>query len=583
MAGHLAHASFPARGAGHWWGAILLTLVLVAACAAPPAAPAPSGQAQTQAAVQPRVARTLVVGSGRPVNNLSNMGVRDAEARDVVNASVTNKDLTTFQWYGWLAEDLPSLDKGTLRINADGTMTSTWKMRPNIKWHDGTPFDTRDLAFSVEIARDPNVPIEERTVPELIERMETPDSRTWVVHYKRVHLSGRSIHASYLGVVPRHILEPAYLTRDYTAFEAHPWWSTGFIGTGPYRVVEFRPAELLEVEAVNDYFLGRPKIDRISWRIITDRQVMLSNILTNAVDVTTRDALTFDGALVAREQWEATGQGKVLLAPYNGRAAGLSGLNPWFEDVRVRQALLHAIDREEIKETLYRGLIDVQHIPIVPTHPSYGAALAAATKYEFNAQRAQTLLQQAGWTRGSDGVLVNPRGERFSFEFQAASGSDEELLQHPIAGYWRTVGVETRINNMPLRTLNTEEYRNRWPGARMIATFPDPDNWENRYHSRNIPTEATRWVGENYSRWANPAVDKLLEDLFSANIRQPGRLQDFHVQFSRMFSQELPVHPIRYEVESTTFRTGLVNIYPKYGNPGENSRTWNLHLWEWKD
>ncbi len=564
-----------------WVGAVLGLVLVAAACAPAPPTQSPAGQAQPAAA--PRVQRTLVVGSGRPVNNLSNMGVRDAEARDLVNASVTNKDLTTFQWYGWLAEELPSIDRGTLRVNADGTMTSTWKMRPGIKWHDGTPFDTRDLVFSVEIARDPNVAIEEKTVPEMIERMETPDSRTWVVHYKKVHLSGRTIHASYLGVVPRHILEPVYLTKDYVAFEGHPWWSNGFIGTGPYRVVDFKPAELLEVEAYDDYFMGRAKIDRISWRIIQDRNVMQTNIITNTVDVTTRDALTFDQALVVKEQWEERGQGKVLLAPYNGYAVGLSALNPWFDDIRVKQALMHAINREEIKETLSRGLIDVQHIPLVPMHPLYTSALAAATRYEFNPDRAQTLLQQAGWTRSADGVLANGRGERFSFELQAPSGTDEELLQAPIASYWRAVGVETRINNMPNRTLLTEEFRNRWPGARMIMTFPDPDNWENRYHSRNIPTEATRWVGENYSRWANPTVDRLLEDMFVANIQQPDRLQDFIVQFSRFYSQDLPVHSIRYNVETTTFRTGLANIYPKYGNPGENSRTWNVHLWEWKD
>ena len=567
---------------GSRWLVPLIILTLTTACATPPTPPSTAslGTEQAQPAA-PRVTRTLVVGSGRPVNNLSNMGVRDAEARDVVNASVTNKDLTTFQWYGWLAEDLPSLDKGTLLINPDGTMVSTWKMRPGIKWHDGTPFDTRDLSFSVEIARDPQVPIEERTVPELITRMETPDPRTWIVHYSRVHLGGRSIHASYLGVVPRHILEPTYRSGDYAAFEAHPWWSTGFIGTGPFKVVEFKSGELLEVEAFDDYFLGRPKIDKITWRIITDRNVMLSNIMTNAVDVTTRDALTWDGALVAREQWEAAGQGRILLAPYNAFGVGLSGLNPWFDDLRVRQALMYAIDREEIKETLSRGLIDVAHIPLVPMHPSYTKALAGSVRYEFNASRAQQLLTEAGWTRSPDGVLVNGRGERFSFQFEAPSGTDEELLQQPIADYWRRIGVETRINNMPNRTLLTEEFRNRWPGARMVSTFPDPDNWENRYHSRNIPTEATRWVGENYYRFANPTADKLLEDLFVANIRQPDRMEDFHVQFARLWSQELPVHSIRYNVETTTFRTGLTNIYPKYGNPGENSRTWNLHLWEW--
>lgn len=574
----------PVAGVGKRRSAVALAACLIVIAGCTPSSPSPSapGRAQPQAA-QPRVTRTLVVGSGRLINNLANWGIRDGEARDLVNASMTQKDLTTFQWQGWLAEELPSLEKGTIQINPDGTMVSTFRMRPNIKWHDATPFDTRDLVFSVDLTKDPSFPIEERAFPNLVDRMETPDSRTWVVHFNRVHLFGRINNGGNLNAVARHILEPVYQSRDYVALEAHPYWTTGLIGTGPYRVLDFRPQEVLELEAFDDYFLGRAKIDRISWRLISDRQVILTNVLTNAVDVTLRDGLTFDGALVAREQWEATGQGKVLLAPINAEGASLSGLNPWFDDVRVRQALLHAINRGEIKETLSRGLIDVTHIPLVPTHPSYSRALAASNQYEFSPQRAQTLLQQAGWTRGADGVLVSQRGERLSFEFQAASGSDLELLQHPIAGYWRAIGVETQINNMPQRTLDTQEFRNRWPGARMRNVFVDVENYENRYHSAHIPSEATRWVGQNEWRWSNPDKDNVLEELFAANVRQPERLGDYIVQFNRLFSQDLPQHPIRYQVEATTVRTGLVNIYPKYGGAGENSRTWNVHTWEWKD
>src|SRR6266508_1152395 len=142
---------------------------------------------------------------------------------------------------------------------------------------------------------------------------------------------------------------------------------------------------------------------------------MLTNLLTGAIDMTMRDALNWDGVLAARDQWEAQGQGRVLLAPVQEDAATPS-LNPWLADVRVRQALLHAIDREEIKQALSGGLIDTAHILLAPQHPAFEGALGAAQKYGFDVQRAQTLLQQAGWTRGTDGVLVNQRGEHFSME-----------------------------------------------------------------------------------------------------------------------------------------------------------------------
>lgn len=143
MAGNHASASPMDRVTSYHWTAALITLVLTLSACAP--SPGPSAGSAPRPAAQvapepPRVTRTLVVGSGRPIDNLSNMGVRDAEVRDLVNASVTNKDLTTFQWYGWLAQELPSIERGTLQIHSDGSMTSTWKMRSGIKWHDGTPF-----------------------------------------------------------------------------------------------------------------------------------------------------------------------------------------------------------------------------------------------------------------------------------------------------------------------------------------------------------------------------------------------------------------------------------------------------------
>lgn len=561
-----------ARGT-RWVTAVGLLASIAVGCATP----SDRGQAQPAA---PRIERNLVVSTGRLITTLSTLGLRDDEARDVVSAGLVQRNLTNLQWQGWMAEDLPSLEKGTLQLNPDGTMVATWKLRPNIKWHDGTPFDSRDLSFSLELAKDPALPIPERTFPDQVDRVETPDSRTWVVYLKKVHLAGRITNQNYLAVVPRHILEPIYRAGDYPALENHPYWTSGFIGAGPYRVLDFKPAEVLEVEAFDDYFLGRPKIDRMTWRLVGDRQVMLANILTNAVDVTLRDALTWDGALVAKEQWEATGQGKVLLTPTNAQGAG-PGLSPLFDDVRVRQALLHAIDREEIKETLSRGLIDVAHIPMVPGYPSYEKVLAAATRYDFNLQRAQTILQAAGWTRGADGVLANQRGERFSFDFEAASGADLELLQAPVADYWRAIGVESRINNMPQRTLDTEEFRNRWPGVRMVTVFSDPGGWDDRYHSSSIPTEATRWIGQNTGRWANPEKDRTLADLFSAHIRQPSQVEDLYVRFAQLYTQDLPQWPIRYTIESTTYRTGLTGVYPKYGGASEYTRTWNVHLWEW--
>ena len=563
------------------WAAGLLTLAVIAGCAPPTA---PGGQTSGQApAAAARIQRTLVIAAGVPVDNMTNFGTRDAEVSSLVNAGMVIKDLNTFEWQGWLAAELPSLDRGTLRINPDGTAVSTWRMRPGVTWQDGTPFDTRDWVLGWEIAADPQVPVRERAVAEVIERMETPDSQTLIVHYKRIHPAARVLLRSYIVPIPRHIIEPVYRAGDYQAFEVHPYWSTQFIGTGAYRVVDMRPGEVMEMAAYDNYFLGRPKIDRVTWRIITDPQVMLTNVLTDNVHLTLRSAVTVEGAFTARDQWESTGGGRVILAPTNFMAADPSPQNAWFADVRLRQALMHSMDREEIRETLSRGQIDVTHIPLFPQHPAYPRALASATKFEYSPQRAEALFQQAGWTRGGDGILANQRGERLALEFQAKTGTDEEGLQQAVIGTWRRAGVDITSNNMPSRTMDLEENRGRWPGVRINSGTHDPDDWENYYHSSVIATEANRWIGRNRSGWTAPDKDKVLEDLFAAIVYQPERYDDLVVNFSQLYTRDLPQLPIRYNVEPMTIRRGLLGPLPKYGGPGENSRTWNAHLWEWTE
>jgi peptide/nickel transport system substrate-binding protein len=528
----------------------------------------------------PRIQRTLVVGSGLPVDNLWNWGRRDSEPQGLVNAGLVIKNLTTFEWTPWMAEELPSIDKGSLQVNADGTMVSTWRLRPNITWHDGTPFDSKDFAFGLEVAQDPSFPIGERAIPDVVDRLETPDSRTVVLYYKRVHPAARVLLRNGFGPLPRHIMEPIYRTRDYGAFESTPYWSSQFIGTGPYRVVEFKPGESLEVEAYDGYFLGRAKIDRVVWRIISDRQVMLTNVLTSDVHLTMRESLTFEGGITLKERWEGLGQGKVTLAPSNYMAAAPS-TNPWFADVRVRQALLHATDREEIRETLSRGVIDSTHIPLPPQHPLYERVLAGSLKFGFDPQRAEALLRDAGWTRGPDRVLVNAGSERMSFKFQAATGTDEEMVQQAIVGHWRNIGAEIELDNMPARGFDADDQRGRWPGIRMVTLTHDSDDWENVYSSLAIPTEANRWIGRNTFRWTNPEKERLLEDLFAARVYQPERIDELVMSFSRLYTVDLPVLPMRYNIEVNILPRGLIGPTPKYGGAGENSRTWNVHLWDW--
>jgi len=519
---------------------------------------------------------------GREIDTLGRFGDRpDNETHDIVQAGLVQRNQITFKEQPWMAEEFPSTDKGTWRANPDGTMVTTYRLRPNIKWHDGTPFSTKDFVFGWEVTMDDKTATRDRGEAQLMERLETPDDRTLIIYWNRSNPRADRLFNNQLIALPRHLVEALIRAGDYDRFNNSPHWGREFVGTGPYKVLDFQPGVSAELQAFDDYFLGKPKIDRITLRIIPDNNVMLTNVMTGDVHVTLRSSLTLETGFVAREQWEAMGQGRVIFQPVNWQWVNLSGMNPWFDDVRVRRAMLHAIDRESIVQTLSRGVEAVVHAPIHPNRPQFPAADRAMTKYEYSVQRAEQLLDEAGWRRGTDGVRVNAQGERFIFDARAVATRNELVqLQAATIGYWNAVGARLEVNNLIERVNNSEEYRNRWPGASWASHNILIEDWHDRYHSRTIPTEANRWRTDNVSRWTNPQKDAVIDEMVATLDR--GRWDQLVVEFVRLFTQDLPHLPLNYTSEVTSVSKGLVGVHPRNESGGENSRTWNIHDWEWQ-
>ena len=538
---------------------------------------APGAQAQNGNPDRPK--KTLIVASSRDHQIMGhfNDAATDSEVSDIVYAGLARKNALTLEDDPWLAEALPATDRGTWSINADGTMVTTYRLRPNTKWHDGIALTSRDIAFGWELALDPKTQFSEPSVAQAINQIDTPDDRTLVLHWKETYRRANAVYRNRLSPVPRHLLEADYRSQGGEVIPNHPYWTTAFVGDGPYRIASWDQGRELELEAFDDYFLGRPKIDRVVWRFILDVNAVLANVLTNSVDVVLREAYTFDTALVAKEQWEAQGKGTVIFAPVTIQWVNLTPLNPWLADPRVRQAMLYAIDRQEVVETLSRGLEPVAHIPLPPKRPQYERALAASTTYEYNPQRARQLMAEAGWAPAADGTLVNGRGERFVLDGRSIR-NDTMQLQAATVDYWKRLGVETQINNMSARQEAGDEFRGRWTGARWTAASVSVESWVNRFGSANIPTAENRWNGANDSRWDDSTKESVLQEL--EQTLDPRRADDLIVEFSRLYAAQLPDLPLRFLAEIMSVREGVVNLYPRSELGGQNTRTWNAEQWD---
>lgn len=562
------------------WIVVILGL---AACTAPALAPArPEGvSAGSPSSRQSPI--TLVVAEGFEPAVIGRLGRNDTEPNHMAYAGLVTRDTEAYKVLPWMAEELPSIDKGTWRVNADGTMQTNYRLKPNIKWHDGTPFKASDFGFGWQLMSDPKMEFESRGVVELIDRVETPDDRTVILHWKKRYAQADAVFSTLLFPLPSHLLGEGYAAREYEAMNNHPYWSTAVVHLGPFKVAEFARGSHIDFVAFDEYFLGRPKIDRVIWRIITDGNAMLASVLANEVEVTMRSALTLDTALVAEQQWAARGEGTVRFAPTSWSWLNPSGTSPIFGwdapgQNAVRQGLLHAIDRQEMVDTISHGKEEVAHFPLASSHPAFRAVDPSVMKYAHESRRADQLFAEAGWRRGADGVLVNDRGDRFSSELRASSRVEFEQPLGAIAGYFKGVGVETQILQMPERQLSSPDVRNRWPGFFLGSHNMQVEDWDDRFLSGNIPTAANNWVPINVSRWSNPAKDGLiasLEDTLEA--RQRERLI---VDWLKLFTEELPHLPLRYNAEITSYRSTVKNVPVRIESGGENYRTWNVHLWE---
>jgi peptide/nickel transport system substrate-binding protein len=459
-------------------------------------------------AAQPARKR-LVIHGERQVTSLGYHNRRETEHVSMVDAGLVTQNPVTLERVPVLAEELPSVKKGTWKIDTQKkTMITVYKLRPGLTWHDGKPYTSKDFEFGWQIAKHPEFPMPDRLVPELISKIETPDDRTIVIHWNDLYNEAYAIQYTHVRAFPRHLLQEAFAAGDMKAFANLPYWNKNFVGAGPYRVVEWDAGTRMELEAFKDFTLGRPKIERVTYKTVEDTNTNLAAVLAGEVDLCMRSTLSFDGAMILREQWEKPGKGKIYISPASWSWLNLSRDNPWFSDVKVRRALLHALDREAMVQNLFKGEKIVSDVPLSRVRKSYKKALATATLYKYDPETAKKLLAEAGWKPGSDGVLVNSKGERMEFEFRVtAERRDHEQAQAIIADYWKKVGVRTNIKNLPNRLLNAAENRNRWPGAFIGTHNVTVEEWQERFHTKNIPSAENKFALENVSGWNDPRKD----------------------------------------------------------------------------
>ena len=497
---------------------VMLGAVVLAACA-----PA-SGQSGSTAGASPQTGprKVLTIAGNRELLTFADFvgygtsGGGNRTVRYIAHDYLMAEDEVR-NFHPQIALEAPSVEKGTWRVNPDGTMDVVWKIPANVQWHDGAPFTADDLAFSHQLHTDPDFTLSANggTI-RLMESATVLDPQTVSVHWsKSTPLANRGYG---LDPMPRHLLADLYGS-DKETFIKSPLFYSEFVGLGPYKLTRWDAGVELEFARFDAYYAGRSPLDTVIVRYMKDGNTMVANILSGSVDVVIPPSVDLESAAELRRRWQGTGN--QVLPQVTDR---LRWLRPQYRpqlaqpanamtNLAVRKALYHATDRQTLADVVGQGLAPIADSWVRPADPLRPRVEAAIPQYPYDLARARQLLADAGWTRGSDGVLVHQSsGERFEayISVRPTTGADKDAAI--IANGWKALGLQIGLYFIPpaqaddRQVLSTQPFMNL--SASSAAGF-----WDDTINTKSIASEANRWNGANNHGYSNPTLDSFLDRL----------------------------------------------------------------------
>jgi peptide/nickel transport system substrate-binding protein len=466
--------------------------------------------------------------------------------------------------------ELPTLKNGLVRIEDrpggkpghERGMAVTVKLKPDLFWGDGVRVTTRDLAFTAKVGRDPNSGFANSRTWGRVDRVEVIDDLTAVMHLDEVS----TLYDRIGTLLPEHIEGPVYAAAatpgDYinrSVYNRAP--TTPGLWNGPYLVSEVTGGSTV-VLTRNPYWAGhKPFFKRIVFRTVENTAALMANLQSGDVDMTPGEGmgLTIDQVL-ALSKSEPDRFDYIFKPALTYDHIDVQLDNPILADLRVRRAMLYAIDRKTMTQRLFDGKWPIADSWVSPLEHSYTSDVR---HYPYDPARARALLAEAGWKPGDDGICRNAAGERLSFPFSVTSGVRlRELMQQVIQSQWKSACIEAQIRNEPPRLLFGETLKKRSFTGVVLYSWLSPVESSPRQTlgSDQVPTAGNNWSGTNYMDWHNKVVDEGIHVVETE--LDPAKRQVAWAAMQKAYAEELPVLPLFFRVEGHALPKWLKGYVP---------------------
>lgn len=498
----------------------------------------------------------LIVGYDREPDTMNRYATHILEDIEscVVEGLVTNDE--QMRVVPLLAAEIPTIENQGVVLRPDGGMDVIWKLRPGVKWHDGTPHTSADVRFTVEAINKGDWKPESVDGFDRITSVDTPDSLTAVVHYKELYAPYQLQFVR--GTLPKHVLAG----RDINTANDY---NRAPLGTGPYKVKEWKTGEYILLEAVPGYWRpsGPATIRQLLFRFLPNTTTRINLLKSGEVH------------MVALVPWDQVRTISTVPALRLNKVVGngyehvtLNQRNfPAFADVRVRQALAHAVDRPLLVKTILDGQVDVVNGPIQPLSPAYEPDVP---RYDYDTVAANRLLDAAGWVRGADGIRTKG-GQRLAFTLITQSGfAIRESISQSLQQAFRGIGVD-----MQIRLLDGTSISSVWFKGEFDAML--------HWWQMGADPELTLFFAHDRFPPAGRNINFVNDTTLSTLLYASDRAIDTEKRNALLRRAQRRIAELAPEI--VLYNTAKIDAVPATlqgftGNPTNAGPFWNVHAWE---
>jgi peptide/nickel transport system substrate-binding protein len=483
-----------------------------------------------------------------------------------------------------LAAEIPSLQNGA--VAKDGKSV-TWKLKKGVQWHDGQPFTADDVLFNWEYAADPATAATTNGTYKDI-KVDKLDSHTVKITFAKPTPFWAD---AFVGV--RGMLLPKHL---FAAFKGDKSREAPTnlkpVGTGPYRFADFKPGDIVRGDLNPTYHLpNRPFFDTIEMKGGGDANSAARAVIQTGEYDFAWNLQVEDEALKRMEQGgkgraDITAGGNIEHIQCNftdpwkdmdGERSSLKTTHPVLADPAVRQALNLLVDRASIQEQIYgRTGIATANFLNAPTR-----FVSKSTKFEFNVDKANQILEAAGWKKGADGIRAKD-GKKLKFVYQTSINSLRQKTQAIVKQAAAKAGIEMELKSVTASAYfssdvaNPDTYTHFYTDLQMYTTTmtqPDPEVFMQQFVSWEVAAKDNKWQLRNITRWRSEEYDKLFR---AAEVElDPVKRAALFIKMNELVIQNVVVIPVVLRPAVAAISSRLRGAEQS----GWDSNFWSLQSW----